>query len=449
MLFRLKIQIIFIYALFSVGSIHSQNDTILLTLKEAQQLAIENDVSYKTLLLNHQIADKQLSLAWAQLYPQVQVGMDLRYNIERPISLLPGETVGRPGEVVIAKLGSDFGGAPVVELKQIVFDASLFSEFKIIKESEKANTLEKEISIKEIKTFIAKAYFNCFIHQERIKQLQLAENRLKSTLTQIQIKIQANLLPSIEEERIQLAIQNAQSNFIKANQTLFLEKALLKYTIGLPQNQPMKLVNQFESINDLDADFATLSIQPFDLSHLPKIQLQNHQIQLSKLKIEQQQKTHLPTVSFYGNMGIIALSKKYQSGSDQNLSWHFNSYIGIRANWRLNNFIDNRHILPQLELKRQQAELQLKEQKRLANIEVTRANGKLANALEDYHIHKQKAVFAKKELDYLEIRFRNDLVTSKEVLAAEETLVESQQALLVAYYNYLSARFELMMLNNT
>ena len=114
---------VFIFLLI-IQPLFSQNDTLHLSLDKAWELALDNNLSRLSNFLDRQIAKKELSIARTQVHPQLDAGIDVRYNIEPPIFLLPGETVNQPGEVVIANLASNIGGFPSLRVNQVVFDAA-------------------------------------------------------------------------------------------------------------------------------------------------------------------------------------------------------------------------------------------------------------------------------------------------------------------------------------
>lgn len=441
MIFRLKYLAILV--LLSSSYLFSQEDTVYLNLEKTLQLALESSTAYKSNLVENQIAEQQILFAKSLLYPQVSAGVDVRYNIARPVSLLPGETVGKPGEVVIAKLGSKFGGVPAIDVNQVIYDAELFAEMKLLKENRAAGNLEAAVIKGKIKLHVSKSYFNVLINQAQLQQLRQTEKRLRHTLEEIQTKVDAGIVPNIELERAMLLIEATKSEINKTKQSLDLNKSLLKYSLGLTESQKVILEKPQKQFNP-EKDYQELLSETLDITQLPEIQAQKHRIQLSKLKIEQQQKHRLPTVSFYSRIGFVSLGKKFEEIDGEDLSIYLNSYAGLKLKWRLNNFLDNKYILPQLQLQVQQSELQLKEQERLKKIEVAQALNKLSNALETYRLFQQKEAFAQKELNYLSIHFQNDLASSKALIEAEETLLIIQQSLQVAYYEYLTARLQIM-----
>jgi outer membrane protein TolC len=207
----------------------------------------------------------------------------------------------------------------------------------------------------------------------------------------------------------------------------------------------MTLTENFESISDPETVFTVWISSKTDILEQPEYRFQLVQTNLARLKIEQQRKTLLPTVSFYSRLGVLALGKKFNDTGQNELSWYFNSYIGLRTQWSLNSILDNRHTLPQLELKLRQSELHLAERQRSLAFAEMEAKSKLTHALEDYRIQKRREVFAEKELNYLLIRFEGDLASAKDVVRAEEDLSVAQRAVLTAYYGYLAARWELTM----
>lgn len=424
--------------------IFAQQDTLHLTLASAQELALENSIALRSQQLQGQISSYQISEARGQLLPQLDARFDIRYFIERPVTFLPGEALGREDDVVPVLLGSDIGYSPMLDLQQVVYDPVFFAELKILEKSAEKNVLLSEAEAANTQSAVVGNYFAVLVNEQRLVQLAEVENQLRSTLENTSAKVDAGLLDAIELERVRLAIDNNQHELAKVEHSIFLGKKLLNHALGMPLDTPVQLTEKLDDIVEPETDFSAMLALPADAADQPSHQLHLLEMDLTKMKIDRQKKATLPTISFYGRLGVAAIDKDYGGMEGREFDWFFNGYIGLRTSWRLNSFYDNKNILPQLELQLRQSELQLQAQQNDFAISIAQAQSRLATALEGYRMQQRQVAFAERELEHVRTRFRNDLASSGDVVEVTEKVSVSQRAVLVAYFEYLSAKFELM-----
>jgi outer membrane protein TolC len=423
--------------------VFSQNDTLRLTLSQAQQLALEHHAVYQNYLLDEKIAGKKLAETQALLYPQASASFDLRYNIERPITLLPGESVGKPGEVIVRQLGPDLTAIPSLDLSQTLYDGRLFTELKILKTSQPVASLQAETAAGKVRLLVTASYLNTLIAREKIAQLRISRRRRQNLLEQTRIKVEQGFLNPIEQVRVQTLLDNTASEISQAEQAAFYRENLLKSLLDLPAETPVALTEDFTVIGEVATDFAAQAqMGDVDFPQLPAYRLQKLQADILNLKIEQERKSVLPAVSLYAHLGVVALGKEFSDTNAGRLSLYFNSYVGVRTQWRLNSLIEKDRRLPQLQWRLRQTALLLQEEHRNYTLATAQAKTALTQAYEDYRIRQRNEGFAKKELDYLHTRFANDLASAKDLLTAELDYSASQQATTAAFYQYLLARFE-------
>ena len=430
--------------LLAAAGLFAQEDTLRLTLAEAQLRAIERGPAYQISLLDRRLAEEELALARLRLYPQVDLALDARYYFERPPTLLPGEAVGRPGEVAVVQLGGNIGGAPVLDLRQVVFDPTLFSELKILREAGATAELQIEVEARNLKLQVAKSYVTLLAARERQAQLRQTARRLESTLEQVRAKVSAGLLPALEEERVLLTLEQNRAETSQAAEALEMSELLLKQLLGVPPDRPIALTQPFEP----EEDPAGLPVSPADLSRLPEYRLGERQVRLIELESALQRRAVWPRVSLYSQLGVVALGKKVGNEGEDQLSWYFNSFVGLKAVWEINRLVSNGHRLDQLELERRQAEWRWTGQEDQLALAAARAGYQFRAALETLRLQRRRAAFAENELIYLQTRFQSDLAGVREVLEAEEALSAAQRAVQVAYYDCWAVKFDLLSLRD-
>ncbi|RME96045.1 MAG: TolC family protein [Bacteroidetes bacterium] len=440
---RLLFLLLFLQSTFLVWSQSGPGDTLVLSLEEALVLAQKNAVNYQSELLNGAITDQQLQEAFAKFYPQLTASYDLRYLAQRPTTIIPGELTNRPGEDLAVQFGNDWNNTAGIELKQILFDAKLLDELKIIKLKRHVNELQAETILDELQLATIRSYYQVLLQEAQLVQLRSTAARLENTIEKTRTKVAAELLNAIELERVKTSYQNTLADIEKAQQTLLLYRQLLNIAIGLDPAQEIRLSEKLKSESEIKAEASQALLQATDVNLRPGTRLQAVRLQLLEQQISKQGRAILPTASLYAYLGTNGLGNQFNWFDKNAIRWYGNSYMGIRLNWQLNTLLDNRFILPQLEL--QQKQIQLQQQANIEAItkEIVQAATKVRNALTEVQIQQRHIAFAEKELNYLSIRFENDLISPKELVDAEENLRNYQAAYWYAQYNLLLAIWEL------
>ena len=432
-----------IFFLSSQNVLGQSLDTISLTLEQAWKMAEQNHPDYQSQLISGQITDKQLDEALGKLLPQISGTFDVRYNIKRPTTILPGELVGRPGEDIPVQFGKFWNNTAGIEISQFVFDATILEDLKILSLNRQLDDVQAEVSLQNLKIDAIRSYLQVLINEARSKELKNNALALKNTLVLTQAKVDAELLNEIELERVENSYQNALSDIAKSEQAILLSRQLLNLVLGLPVDQPVVLLDELQVPDDFETTVAMETIQPVNLTNLPALRLQILQVSAIEAEMKKQQKALLPTASLYGYLGSNGVGDQPNWFNSSKIRWYGSSYVGLKLNWQFNAFFDNRQIMPQLTLKMQQAKLQVKGTQNDLMEAIVEAQSNLKSASEDIRIQQRNYKFAKKELNYLTIRFQNDLSTAKDLIEAEETMNAAQAGYWGAYYNFQVAAYEL------
>lgn len=419
------------------------SDTLSLSLEEALALAEKNHGDYQSQRLNGQVVDWQLQQALAQFYPQVSTDFDLRYNIQRPTNILPGELANQPGESIPVQFGTNWNNTAGVEINQLVFDAKLLSDLEIIKLNQQLEETAAEVTLQDLKLATVRSYFQVLANEQVLVQLKENASRLKNTVEMTSAKVDAELLNTIELDRVEANYRNARIDMTKTAQLIILSRQLLNLELGLPIDQSLNLTTTIDQDIDLEKDYAAQVVLPDNLDTQPALRFQHLQNELTVSQIDKQHRSVFPTVALYGYFGTNGVGDKFNWFDSNDIRWFGNSYMGLKFTWQLNPFFDNRFVLPQLQIKKQQSALQLETtQKDLAS-KLAQAETNLKNALEEVRARQNDLAFSQKEIDYLTIRFRNDLASAKDLIDAEKALRSAQAAYWIARYDYAVAGWEL------
>jgi outer membrane protein TolC len=294
-----KIITILIAVLFSGTAVHAQE---VVTLQQAIKYALENKAEAKKSALELENAQYQIDEVRAGALPQVNGAGSLTYNPMLQKVALPGEIIGQPGETVMVAMGQKWQGNAALQVDQQLFNQSLFTGLKAAKTTKEFYQVNKSLSDEQLIEKVANSYYE--VYQTRLQMETIASNLANTKKTRGVIKglVDAGLGKKIDLDRITVAINNLEANKKIVDNALELRENALKFAIGMPIDQEIKLSEETFAV-----DAETALIEPMTLSGRTEVKLFEKQIELLELNKQAMRADYFPRVSFTGNIGYLGM----------------------------------------------------------------------------------------------------------------------------------------------
>jgi outer membrane protein len=408
--------------LFFISPLLSAYAQTNVSLQQAKTSAIANKSKIQTDKAAQEVARAQIQEALTKYNPQVNATADIRYNLPDPVKL---------GAVLNPQIGADASYA--------ILDKKIKYDVKQAELNYELSKFTEEIDAEDLVNNVVKSYINVLTNKERLKQLQVALKRLQDDQKEIDSKVKNGLIQNIEGKRVATNIANAQSQIEQQKEAILIAEKVLIFNAGMNLDTEIALTDNLETLQAAFKSYAG-SIKAPDFSTTPFFRQQRMQQQLSENQIAKLKAKMYPTISLYGYLGTIGL---INDESQVFTRWYPISYLGVRVNWNINPLWENKHFLPQNQLKIKQIESGLKEWEEGQSIQIDQAESSAKRNLEDIEIQERNVTFAEENLKFLHSRFASDLITYKEVADADADLETAKINLLIAKYNYLTSLTEI------
>ncbi|WP_375416223.1 TolC family protein [uncultured Hymenobacter sp.] len=246
-----------------------------LTLQQAVSYAIQNKSSLLATRLAEQTARARVGEVKSGGLPQVSVSANIADNFKLQKSLVDFGAFGAPplrgttltaddiknaqaggavtlnpayGEVVRTgpspiAFGQTYAGSTSASVSQVLFDPSLFIGLraaKVYEQLSKKQTQQAEIDVVEQ---VSKAYYSTLVARARLALLSRNVQRLDTVLFQTQKTFQAGFAEKLDVDRLRVQRNNLVVDQQNAQRLTELSVALLKFQMGLPQQQPVQLTD--------------------------------------------------------------------------------------------------------------------------------------------------------------------------------------------------------------
>ena len=425
----LKSKLILLASVF-IG-FHSYSQT--LDLETCLKMADTANLSLKNARLDIASNQNQISAYKASLLPKVNFTGDYRYYPVIPGSLFPAEfSGGKPGTYTVVQFGVPYNFANTVQLNQTIYNPLLSSGLNSLKVNQKIVELQSKLTSQNTQYQVYQTFFNL---QAISKQLAFVESNLINTdklVANVNAFISQKMILSVEADKLNVNRLNLVNQQQKLNSTKDQLEYLLKILIGMDASEKIELVA--EGLIE-----KTILIDKAERQNT-ELEIINAQTELNQLEKSGLKMAYLPTFSFYA-----AYSYGYNMRPETNFSKGINSsFIGVRIDWTLFdgfekhnkakvNRIQSEKLNNQFELIDQQLAMATENAKKQVEIQM--------NSL---IIAKEQLVLSEKIYKQVEFSFKEGIVSSNDIIKAENDLNQSQTNVISSYVQLRQAELDLL-----
>lgn len=427
---KIRIVGVLLAALFSVNFLHAQE---ILTLNQALKYALENKAEAKKSTLDLENAQYKIDEVRAGALPQITGSASLKYNV-----LIPSMALEAGGVTQIIKMGQPWNSNAMLSVNQQLFNQSLFTGLKAAKTTKEFYVINKDLSDEQLIEKVANAYYDVFQSQ---LQLQTVDNNLNSTTRTRDViagLVEAGLGKKIDLDRTSVAVNNLKANRQILVNALELKENALKFAIGMPMEQDIKLPNETFEINPATADLAASN-----LSSRTEVRLLEKQNQLLELNRDAMKAAYYPNLSFGGDIGYTGFGTKFPLAG-RTFSWNSTSGLGLNLSIPIFNGGETKAKINQATIQLKQAQVDLEDTKLALSLANENARSQITNSLLTINSNRANVKLAKEVLDNTQNNYKNGLATLTDLLDAENAYADAQNNLSTSLLNYKVAEIQLV-----
>ena len=436
----MKLYSLILSLLFFSNILFSQQ--LNLTLDDCIELALKNNENLKNSILEENISKAVSKEYLAVGLPQINVDGGLKYNYEVQKSLIdisrfmPGVPEGTEQEV---QFGQTYEGRFDFNIDQMIFNGSYFVGLSATKELEKlSNKLTQRTEI-DIYESVSKAYYTVLNTKSRIDLVNSNIERLLTLLEESKQLYDNGFIEKLDIDRITVSYNNLQSEKIKTDRLYDLSLFVLKFQIGIPLSQEIKL------IGNLDEDI--LENFDFDLSKFDY----NKRIEYSILKTDRNLKSYdlknnrsqyLPQIYVNYNYGLNTSASSYDLFFDS-YRWKNFGTFGLKLVVPIFDGFLKRSKINQSKYKIEQIDNQLLFLERSIDLQINQSVVGYSNSKESLEITSKNLDLALSIYNASEKKYKEGVGSNLEVLNANAGLKQAQTNYYNAVYEVIISKINL------
>lgn len=414
--------------LFSAASLYPQGkavpDSLLLkaSLNDCINYALKNQPSIRQSVLNEEIADEQIKGKLADWFPQLNFNYNFQHNYKLPTSIFQGNAVHFG---VVNTSSGQFSLTQTIFNKDVLLASSTAHE---VRAEAQETTTERKIGLV---VNVSKAYYGVLLAQQQINLIDEDITRLKQSYKDAFLQYKSGTVDKTDYERASIALNNAEAEKIRDEETLKSNYAALKDLMGYPVNNELKL--QYDT-SRMENEIFIDTTQDVNYENRIEYQIEQTQLRLQKANLNYYNWSFLPSVSAFGNYNFTfqnnELSKLYNQS-------YPSEYVGVQLSFPI--FEGGKRIREidqaSLEVKRSEYDLDLL--KSSISLEYARSMANYKSSLSNFNAAKQNRGLAKDVYKTIDLQYKSGVKSYLDVITAETDLRTTEA-------NYFNSLFQLL-----
>lgn len=445
-----RIVMLLMLIIASVGMKAQNQEVKKLSLQEAIAFAKQNNVSYQNARLDELTAQKSVNELLANGLPQANGELSYNRNIDIPVTPLPDfitpSVIGtnikyfgfKPtqdyvaGQPVPVAFGQKNSATASLTVGQLLFDGTFFLGVKAAKEYVKLSTLTKRKTEIDVEADVTKAYYLVLLNEERLLQVNKNIDLMEKSLADLREIYKAGLTEKIDLDRLELSYSNAKISRDQIKDFTATTYQMLKMNMGAPMAENIVLTDK---LNDLSGQGSiNLEIASNDYSKRIEYQMAEQGLKLNKLDRKRYLTGYMPTITAFASMGRNTFGSDF---SDLGNTWFPSTIVGGKISVPIFDGF-RKHA------QTQKASISIKKtenlKKNLENaIDIERFNAKTS-----YLRTKEQVLIQKQNMDLAEQIYKRAQLKLKEGVGSSTELLMAETELKNAQTNYLSTLYDLM-----
>ncbi|MDQ6477646.1 TolC family protein [Dyadobacter sp. LHD-138] len=427
---------------FSIISVSAQDASY--TLQEAVDYAIKHNVNIKSAQLDAVSAEARIGEIRGSGLPQVTANLNLSDNVIIQRVFLPANfadpNASPDAPPVAVQFGVKYSGSASATLNQLIFSGSYFIGLRAAatyRELASKSVTQSKVTVAEA---VTKAYYSAQVAEERAKVLDLNIARVDSLKRETEIMNKGGFVELLDVNRLEVQINNLITERQKVQNLIELSYTLLKYQMGMPMTESIKLEDRFDDLS-IEALKSEFSVTAVNYNSRIEYSLLDTQFKLAGLDLKNIRSGYLPTVSAsfgYGhNNGRNSLPDLFGT------KWFNNSVLALNVNIPIFDGFTKKYQVQQKKVALDKVKLSQTLLEQSIDLESRQAATNIKNAYATLETQRRNVDLAKEIVRVSKIKYKEGVGSNIEVINAESSFKEAQTNYYSALYDFLISKVDL------
>jgi outer membrane protein TolC len=420
---------------FFLSLVVSAQESKSYSLEETIEYAIANSYQNRTAVNDIKAAEKRKWETTTIGLPQVDAKIDYINNLKQQF---PGVDFNQDGVV-------DFGARQSITatatLKQLLFDGSYLVGLQAAKTYLKISNQAKEKTELSTREAVINAYGNILVTEKSIEIILRNKKVNDRLLKGARAGYENGLAEQEDVEQFEITEGTIKSSIKNANRMKEIAYQMLNLTMGNEINTKLTLTDTLDDLVLSNTDLSLLA-QDFDLNNHIDFKIAENSRESNRLLMQLERSKALPSLSAFVNYSKIANSEKFTFFSSSQ-SWIPTSVFGVSLNVPVFSSLGRSAKTAQAQIALENSDIQLEEIRQRLNLQVQQAQSNYQLSIENYETAKNNLGLAERIENKQQIKFKEGVSTSYELLQAQNQLYGQQNNYVQAMLNIIANKAKL------
>ena len=442
-----------LFALLGTGLFGQQDVPPVFTLQDAVNYAYDNANSIRNARVDILDAEQNVREQLSTGLPQISAALDYTRYLAVPVQPLP-EDFARLGTQLFqigqeldlgfpAPAASNTGGGIAflrknnftggLNVSAMLFDGSFFVGLRAARASRDYFNLQLEEAQRTVRNQVTQSYFPVLLTTTNLEIVDRNISNLEKLLRETEAQYEAGFVEQLDVDRLVLSLNNLRSTRRDLEQQQENALRALKFALNYPEEQDLRVS---EDLEQLEIDVAAAALTgDIPYQQRSEVRLLDQTLSLQDLNIDLQRAAYLPRLS-----AVAAAQYQYQGDSFSDGFWAPTALVGLSASIPIYDFGGRASRLERARLDKEKVVNQRDDLVRGIGLEVRNARGTFTTARARLETTRENQELAQRIYDTTQIKYREGVGSSVEVVQAEQQLYEAQANYLNALYDTLVAK---------
>lgn len=413
----------------------AQNNTTVLTMADAINLALEKNSELKIAKMEVEKSEQKLREARSGLFPKLDLSGQYQRYIDKPVIFLPpGSPLGRT-----LVIGSDNSYLGAAQLSMPLFALPLYEGIGLA--SDALDIAEQNyINVKnKIVGDVKKSFLAVILTRETKDVMQQSLKNAEDNFENIKRLNSAGTLSDYDVLRAEVQVENLKPIVLQMENNYKLSLEALKVAIGLDANQNIDVVGEMEFDESYKIPTEAEVIEEL-IQNNPTLAILEKQVKLNDRNVSLEQAAYFPSLAGFGNYQYQTQANDFKF-SDYN--WVKTFVLGLQLQIPIFNGFKTQSRVNQAEIGLNQAVEQKRNLTEAIKTQALSVLYRVQQAVKRIEGQNKTVKTAQEGYEIAKRRLENNVGTQLEVNDAELALRQAKLNRLQAIYDFKVAEADL------
>ena len=434
--------------------------TYVISVKEAVEVAFKNVNDLKNAKLDYQIAEARNKEVIGMAYPQISGSLQGNHYLSLPQIQFPNATEKSVYDVLAREGIKDGNGQPVnpdnaqfnvqdfsffapwnvnggVSLQQLLFEPQVFVGLQARKALLESSGLQIKMAEDKVREAVYKNYYAVLIAKKQLWFVQESIKRLKKLSDDMNVMYKNGFAEKLDIDKTTVTLNNTRTAENQLQSGIAIGYAVLKMTLGLSQSDSLVLKDSLTSQQIKDG----ILDENFSYDDRNEVKFLNKAKELQGFDIKRYKLSYFPTVAaFYNLQRTGQYNKNNESFTGKPWFWYNTNQIGLNINIPILDGGQKKQKIRQSQLTLEKLDNNLDNLKKGIDLEITIAKNTLNNAILNMDAQEDNMQLAEKVYSTEKKKYEQGVGSSFALLQADTEYQQAQSNYFRSLYDAVIAK---------